>query len=112
TQPGEKVLAALISDIGKFNDHGFNQNQLAGLNRAKSLGVETVALQSNSVSHYIPNLTSAVRRDADIVISAGFLLADTTATMAKRFPNTNFAITDYPVEIAPFADKNGNVLYP
>ncbi len=36
------VLAALISDIGKFNDRSFNQSQLEGLNRAKSeLGVQT-----------------------------------------------------------------------
>ena len=34
------VTAALISDIGKFNDRSFNQSQLEGLNRAKSeLGV-------------------------------------------------------------------------
>jgi basic membrane protein A len=45
------------------------------------------------------------------VISAGFLLADATATMAKKFPDTHFAITDYPVEAAPFADKKGKVLY-
>ena len=43
--------AALVSDIGKFTDKGFNQNQLKGLNRAKAkLGVTTIALQSNSVS--------------------------------------------------------------
>ena len=111
--PRATVTAALVSDIGKFNDRGFNQNQLAGLNLAKSkLGVKTLALQSNSVSDYIPNLTSAVRQKADIVISAGFLLANATATMAKKFPNTHFAITDYAVEAAPFADKKGNVLYP
>ena len=108
TTPGPSVLAALVSDIGKFNDRGFNQNQLAGLKRAKSeLGAETLPLQSNSVSDYIPNLTTAVRRDADIVISAGFLLADATATMAKKFPGTHFAITDYSVDTAPFADKEG-----
>jgi basic membrane protein A len=113
TTPARNALAALVSDIGKFNDHGFNQNQLAGLNRAKrELGVQTLPLQSRSVSDYIPNLTTAVRRNADIVIAAGFLLADATATMAKRFPDTNFAITDYAVEAAPFADENGNVLYP
>ena len=34
------ITAALVSDIGKFNDRGFNQNQLAGLNKAKAkLGV-------------------------------------------------------------------------
>jgi basic membrane protein A len=103
-------LAALVSDIGKFNDRGFNQNQLAGLNRAKSLGVETLPLGSNAVRDYIPNLTTAVRRDADIVIAAGFLLAEATATIAERFPGTNFAITDYSVATPPFADDQGNVL--
>jgi len=105
------VLAALISDIGKFNDRSFNQSQLEGLNRAKSeLGIETLPLQSNQVSDYIPNLTTAVRRNSDLVISAGFLLADATAKIAKKFPDTHFAITDYTVHAAPFADKQGNPL--
>ncbi len=108
----DAITAALISDIGKFNDRGFNQNQLSGLNKAKTnLGVKTIALQSNAVSDYIPNLTSAVRQNADLVISAGFLLADATATMAKKFPDTKFAITDYPVEAAPFADAKGKPLF-
>jgi basic membrane protein A len=108
----DTITAALISDIGKFNDRAFNQNQLLGLQTAKAkLGVKTIALQSNSVSDYIPNLTSAVRQDADIIVSAGFLIADATATIAKRFPDKHFAITDYPVQAEPFADKNGKVLY-
>ena len=110
--PKATTTAALISDIGKFNDRGFNQNQLLGLNKAKAkLGVTTLAKQSNSVSDYIPNMTSAVRQKADIIISAGFLLSDATATMAKRFPDTHFAITDYPVEAPPFADDKGKVLF-
>jgi basic membrane protein A and related proteins len=106
------VLTALISDIGKFNDRSFNQSQLEGLNRAKSeLGIQTLPLQSNQVSDYIPNLTTAVRRNSDLIISAGFLLADATAKVAKKFPDTHFAITDYPVEAAPFADKQGKPLF-
>jgi basic membrane protein A and related proteins len=106
------VLTSLISDIGKFNDRSFNQSQLEGLNRAKSeLGIETLPLQSNQVSDYIPNLTTAVRRHADLIISAGFLLADATAKIAKKFPDTHFAITDYPVEAPPFADKQGKPLF-
>jgi basic membrane protein A len=106
------VLAALISDIGRFNDRSFNQSQLEGLNRAKSeLGIQTLPLQSNQVSDYIPNLTTAVRRNSDLVISAGFLLADATAKVAKKFPDTHFAITDYPVEAPPFADKQGKPLF-
>ena len=110
--PRATTIAALVSDIGKFTDRGFNQNQLSGLNKAKTnLGVTILAKQSNSTSDYIPNLTAAVRAHANIVISAGFLLADATATMAKNFPSTHFAITDYSVHAAPFADKKGNVLY-
>ena len=44
------------------------------------------------------------------MIAAGFLLAPTQATFAKKFPNVDFAITDYTVHTAPFADKQGNVL--
>jgi basic membrane protein A and related proteins len=110
--PRASVTVALVSDIGRFNDKSFNQSQLEGLDRAKrNLGITAVPLQSNSVSDYLPNLTQAIRRKADLVISAGFLLANATATVAKKFPDTKFAITDYPVEAAPFADKKGKVLY-
>jgi len=102
---------ALVSDIGKFTDKGFNQNQLKGLLSAKAkLGVSTQALQSNSTSDYAPNFNTAIRKGAKLVIAAGFLLAPTEATYAAKFPNVNFAITDYTVHTAPFADKKGNVL--
>ena len=67
-------------------------------------------LQSNSTSDYAPNFNSAIRKGAKLVIAAGFLLANTEATYAKKFPNVDFAITDYTVHTAPFADKKGNVL--
>jgi basic membrane protein A and related proteins len=97
------TLVALVSDIGKFNDRSFNQSQKEGLDRAKAeLGIQTAELQSNSVSDYVPNLTQAVRKKADLIISAGFLLADATNTVAKANPNLHFAITDYDVKGAPF----------
>jgi len=109
--PKASFTAALVSDIGKFTDKGFNQNQLQGLNNAKAkLGVTALPLQSNSTSDYAPNFNSAIRKGAKLVIAAGFLLADTEATYAKKFPNVDFAITDYTVHEAPFSDKKGNVL--
>jgi basic membrane protein A len=111
TAPPAQFKAALVSDIGKFTDKGFNQNQLKGLNDAKKkLGVTAIPLQSNSTSDYAPNFNTAIRKGAKLVIAAGFLLANTDATFAKKFPNVDFAITDYSVHTAPFADKNGNVL--
>jgi basic membrane protein A len=106
-----KFQTALVSDIGKFTDKGFNQNQLKGLTVAeKKLGVKGIPLQSNSTSDYAPNFNTAIRKGAKLVIAAGYLLAPTEATYAKKFPNVDFAITDYTVHTAPFADKKGNVL--
>ena len=100
---GSNTTVALVSDIGKFNDRSFNQSQKEGLDRAKTdLGVNTIALQSNSPSDYVPNLTQAVRKKANLIISAGFLLAGDTNTVAKKNPNTHFAITDYDVTGTPF----------
>ena len=64
--------------------------------------MQTLPLQSNSTSDYVPNLSTAVRKKADLIISAGFLLADATNTVAKKNPNLHFAITDYDVKGAPF----------
>jgi basic membrane protein A len=102
--PKATFTAALVSDVGKFNDKGFNQNQLAGLNLAKTkLGVKTIPLQSNSSSDYLPNLTTAVREGANIVSAAGYLLAPTLSTVASQFPKVDFTITDDSVKGPDFA---------
>ena len=99
-------LATLVSDIGKFNDRSFNQSQKEGLVRAqKKLHVRIKALQSNAPSDYIPNLTSAVRAKSNIIISAGFLLAGDTNTVASKYPKIHFAITDYSAKDDPFKGR-------
>lgn len=106
-RPSATFKAALISDVGHFNDKSFNQSQLAGLNLAKKkLKVQTVAIQSNNSSDYIPNLTSAIRQNSNLVIAAGFLMAADLKTVAAQFPNTHFAITDDTVSSA-FGDFKG-----
>lgn len=105
--------AALISDVGRFNDKSFNQSQLQGLLRAKAqLKIKVLPLQSNSDADYIPNLTTAVRRGSNAIVCAGFLMADACAKVVSRSKNVEFAITDYPVQIAPFANAKGKILYP
>jgi basic membrane protein A len=104
-----KVKVTLVSDIGRFNDKSFNQLQLEGALKAKKdLGITLVPRQSNSVSDYIPNLTTGVRNGSQLVMAAGFLLAPATATIAKKFPKTEFSIMDYGVTTPPFT-KNKNV---
>ena len=87
--------AALVSDVGKFNDKGFNQFQLVGLQRAKAkLGIEIQALQSNSSGDYIPNLTTLARQNFNIIMAAGFLLGPSLGTVAQQFPDIAFTIMD------------------
>jgi basic membrane protein A and related proteins len=103
-KPHATFTAALVSDIGKFNDKGFNEDQLAGLKRAgKELGIKTLDIQSNSSSDYLPNLTTMVREGANIVSAAGYLLAPTLSTVAAQFPSVDFTITDDSVHGADFA---------
>jgi basic membrane protein A and related proteins len=99
-------MATLVSDVGKFNDRSFNQSQKEGLVRAqKKLHVKIKALQSNSPSDYIPNLTSGIRLHSNIIISAGFLLAGDTNTVASKYPKVHFAITDYSAKADPFKGR-------
>ena len=104
TTANSNFKAALISDIGKFNDKGFNQSQLAGITRAsQQLGIKKITLQSNSSSDYLPNLTTAAREGAKIISAAGYLLAPTLSTVASQFPKIDFTITDDSVHGPDFA---------
>ena len=92
----QPLLAALVSDIGRFNDKSFNQSQLQGLNRAKAvLGVDTLPLQSNSQADYIPNLTTAVVRGANAIICAGFLMATECARGRQQRPGQAARVRDH-----------------
>jgi basic membrane protein A and related proteins len=97
TPEGKKIKVGLVTDIGGLNDRSFNQLANEGFERAKSeLGVEGRVLTSSKNSDYVPNLSSLAQQKYDIVIGVGFLMAEAMETVAKKFPDTNFAIIDYP----------------
>jgi basic membrane protein A and related proteins len=90
------VKVGLVTDIGGLNDRSFNQLANEGLERAKSeLGVEGRVLTSDSDADYVPNLSSLAREKYDLVIGVGFLMSESITTVAKQFPETNFAIIDF-----------------
>jgi basic membrane protein A len=109
----EEVTAGLVSDVGRFNDKSFNQSALEGLNRAKDdLGADTRAIESRAAGDYVPNLSTLARQNFDIAIGVGFLLAEGVNSVARRFPDKNFAIIDYSVMAPPFTDAEKNVETP
>ena len=110
--PQAAFKAALVSDVGRFNDKGFNQNQLTGLKRAKKLLKITIGTaESHSNSDYVPNFTTFAAQRYNIVIGAGFLLSDAEKQVADQFPSVKFAITDYDVKGVPFnGSKTPNIM--
>jgi basic membrane protein A and related proteins len=102
------IKVGLVTDIGGLNDRSFNQLANEGLERAKSeLGVEGRALTSESDADYVPNLSTLAQQKYDLVIGVGFLMSDAINTVAKQFPDTNFAIIDF--SQSQLKDKPANV---
>ena len=96
TEEKPAIKVGLVTDIGGLNDRSFNQLANEGLEKAKSeLGAEGQALTSKSNADYVPNLSRLAQQQYDLVIGVGFLMADAIDTVAKKFPNTNFAIIDF-----------------
>ncbi len=100
------LKVALVTDIGGLNDKSFNALAYKGLKDAeKKLGIKGRVFLSKSSADYIPNLSTGAR-SYDLVIGVGFLMADQLAAVAKRFPDTKFAIVDYPAAALKGAPKN------
>jgi basic membrane protein A len=108
----DQFLAGVVSDVGRFNDKGFNQLSLKGCKSgAKKAKGTCRALESRSTGDYLPNFARLQRDGADISIATGFLLAEGLATVAKRFPDGTFTIVDYSVKAPPFANAKGKPLF-
>jgi basic membrane protein A len=104
---GSALKIGLVTDIGGLNDRSFNHLSYVGLQRAQAqLGVDGRVITSKANSDYVPNLSSLARQNYDLVIAVGFLMSDAVDTVAKRFPQTRFAIIDFPWEALKSKPKN------
>jgi basic membrane protein A len=86
---------AVITDIGGLNDKGFNSSAYNGLKVAqRQYGVKGRVFISKSAADYVPNLSTAAKQGYNLIIAVGFLMGDSTAAVAKKFPKSKFAIVD------------------
>ena len=89
------LKVAVVTDIGGLNDKGFNASAYNGLKVAqRQYGVKGRVFISKSAADYVPNLSTAAKQGYNLVIAVGFLMGDSTAAVAKKFPKTKFAIVD------------------
>ena len=107
--PAKKAIkVGLVTDIGGLNDRSFNSLANKGLEDSKAtLGVTGRVLTSKSNADYVPNLSTLAQQKYDLVIGVGFLMADAVGTVAKKFPDTKFAIID--VDATSLKGKPTNV---
>jgi basic membrane protein A len=107
TEAAESIKVGLITDLGQLDDDGFNELAFRGLTRAEEeLGIEGRVVESASAADYIPNMTSLARQGYDLVIGVGFAQGDAIGKVAKRFPDTNFAIIDVDHAFVPGKPAN------
>jgi len=98
-----------VTDTAGIADKSFNQTQWEGVKRAVTeLGIEAQYAQSTEASQYSPNLTTFAEQGYDLVIAAGFLLANDLSLVAAQYPDTHFAICDMTFP-APFDVAEGNI---
>jgi basic membrane protein A len=108
TAPTANERISLVTDVGRLNDRSFNQLAYQGLLRAERvLDIRKQVFESRSPADYTPNLTQGARTNSALTIAVGFLLASDLNSVAKQYPQRNFAIIDFPQEA--LADKPGNV---
>ena len=104
---GKSIKTGLVTDIGGLNDRSFNFLANKGLEDAESqLGTQGRVFLSKSNGDYIPNLQTSAQQQNDLTISVGFLMGDATATVAKKFPNNDFAIVDFSASALKGKPKN------
>lgn len=85
----------IVSDAGGFDDRSFNQSSYEGLQAAEQdLGISIRQAESQSEVDFTGNVDSMVQSGCNLVLTVGFLLADTTRAAAEANPDTHFAIVD------------------
>ena len=86
----------VVLDTGGENDKSFNEYTLKGArDGATAAGLQVSYIVSTASSDYEKNIETQISEGANLVITVGFLMGDATAAIAKRYPETKFAIIDY-----------------
>ena len=106
-------LAGVVSDVGRFNDKGFNQLSLQGCKSgAKKARGTCRAFESRSTADYIPNFTRLVQGGSEHLRSQRASCSPTARRRSRiSSRKSHYAIVDYSVYAPPFANKAGKPLF-
>ena len=95
SETASDFVPCIVSDAGGFDDKSFNQLGFEGLEQAaEELGVEPIAVESNSENDYGPNLESLVSQGCNAIVTVGFALASATKESAAANPEVDYILID------------------
>jgi len=84
------LRVVVLTDAAGLGDKSFNDVCWKGAQKAKDdFDLKTSFLQSREQADYVANLTMAAR-NADVVVTLGFLFVDALGQVVDRFPETRF----------------------
>lgn len=86
----------LVTDVGKVDDHTFNESAYRGMVRAvQEFGLKSAFIETQQPTDYDKNIEQFAVANYDMIITVGFMLGDATKKMAQKYPNVRFAIVDF-----------------
>ncbi len=102
SDPQYQAKIGLISGVSGFNDRGFNQAALQGL-QAGSIGFPFYGEARNSydTSDFRTNMAYFLQNNFDLIITLGFEIKTLTLEMAKQHPMVDFALLDVAIDTLP-----------
>ncbi len=102
TDPQYMAKVGLISGSSGFNDRGFNQAALLGL-QAGTIAYPFYGEGRNSddTSDYRTNMNSFLQNNFDLIISLGFDMKTLAIQTARQYPMIDFAILDVLIDTLP-----------
>lgn len=99
SQPSLVINVGMLLARGGLGDRSFNDSAYAGLQEAqKQLGIRFETADFTSDEANLEALRRFARQEYDLIIGVGFENAVYIETVAKEFPDRNFAIIDVEVE--------------
>ena len=95
TAQGEVETLCLVTDIGRVNDGTFNQFAHEGaLDAADEYDLEYKFIETQAETDYDANIQTCVDEGFEIIITVGFLIADSTYAAAESNPDVYFLGVD------------------
>ncbi|MEW5722086.1 MAG: BMP family ABC transporter substrate-binding protein [Thermodesulfobacteriota bacterium] len=92
----QPLKVALVTDVGKVDDHTFNEFAYKGmLKAAEEFGLKTSYIETLQPTDYEKNIEQFVNEGFAVIITVGFMLGDATKRLAEKYPDKKFIIVEF-----------------